>query len=167
MRRVGGESAFAQSIDRRAIIGAMALSEGLAHQIDITARTIFGEARGETGLVPLEAVAWVIRNRAESRDQNGHARWWGDTPAKVCQKAQQFSCWNADDPNLPVIQGATLDQPRFAECFGVACLVLGGTSIGDPTLGATHYHSDGIPAPWWVKTMTQTIKIGNHIFYKG
>lgn len=63
-----------------------------AGDIDILARTIYGEARGE----PWEgkiAVAWVVRNRAE------RGGWWGDTIREVCLKPWQFSCWNETDPN--------------------------------------------------------------------
>lgn len=142
---------------------------GLAHQIDITARTIFGEARGERGTLPLIAVAWVIRNRANARVGVGAGKpmWWGGTPAEVCLKRAQFSSWNPDDPNLPVIQAATLDQPRFAECFGIAALVLAGDALGpDPTYGATHYYSLGIPAPAWSPVMTETARIGAHRFLR-
>lgn len=140
--------------------------DGLSHQIDITARTIFGEARGEKGLDPLIAVAWVIRNRAEARDRQGRPNWWGDTPAHVCLKPAQFSTWNHDDPNLAVIEAATLDQPRFAQCYGVACLVLTGDDLVDPTQKATHYFAAGIPAPRWSVGMTQTVEIGHHRFFK-
>lgn len=140
----------------------------LSNDIEITARTIFGEARGERGTLPLVAVAWVIRNRAAARvgDGAGKPMWWGGTPAEVCLKAVQFSCWNPDDPNLPVIQAATLDQPRFAECFGIAALVLAGDSFPDPTKGATHYYALGIPAPSWASVLMETAIIGTQRFMK-
>lgn len=143
-------------------------SRGLGYQIDITARTIFGEARGERGTEPLVAVAWVIRNRANARVGVGAGKpmWWGGTPAEVCLKALQFSCWNPDDPNLGVIQAATLEQPRFAECFGVAALVLAGDTFPDPTKGATNYYRPGGPPPMWAATLLVTARIGAHVFLR-
>ena len=44
---------------------------------DIFAKTIFGEARGET-LAGQEAVASVILNRVKKSQQKGHC-WWGNT----------------------------------------------------------------------------------------
>ncbi|MGH3756111.1 MAG: cell wall hydrolase, partial [Pseudonocardiaceae bacterium] len=63
---------------------------------EVMGRTLYGEARGEPfdGLV---AVAWVIRNRAES------PRWWGRDVKGVCLHPLQFSCWNETDPNRKII----------------------------------------------------------------
>ena len=62
---------------------------------DILARTLWGEARGES-LAGQIAVAWTIRNRVN----DGKAKsWWGEGYAGVCQKPYQFSCWNKNDPN--------------------------------------------------------------------
>lgn len=141
---------------------------GLSYDIDLTARTIFGEARGEHGTLPLVAVAWVIRNRAAARVGEGAGKpmWWGSTPAEVCLKHAQFSCWNPDDPNLGIVQAATLDQRRFAECYGIAALVLAGDMFQDPTKGATHYYAMGISAPSWSATLMETARIGAHRFMR-
>ena len=56
------------------------------YDIDIVARTLFGEARGE-GPLGMRAVAHVIRNRV--RDKR-----WRDTYAEVCLRSKQFSAWN-------------------------------------------------------------------------
>ena len=63
-----------------------------ADDLDIAARTIWGEARGE-GPEGMRAVAHVIANRATK------GGWWGDTLWSVCLKPWQFSCWNLSDPN--------------------------------------------------------------------
>jgi spore germination cell wall hydrolase CwlJ-like protein len=48
---------------------------------DILARTLWGEARGET-LAGQIAVAWTIRNRVnDGKDKS----WWGEGYAGVCQ----------------------------------------------------------------------------------
>lgn len=64
---------------------------------DILARTLWGEARGESQ-AGMEACAWTIRNRV----LDGRAKsWWGEGYAGVCQKAWEFRCWNANVPNSP------------------------------------------------------------------
>ena len=69
---------------------------------DILARTLWGEARGES-LAGQIAVAWTIRNRVN----DGKAKsWWGEGYAGVCQKPYQFSCWNKSDPNFAYLSGA-------------------------------------------------------------
>lgn len=86
------------------------LASNQAEIVEILARTLWGEARGE-GVIGMEAVAWVVLNRRtvarqEARRQIqrfGHLRkryWWGDTILKICRKPYQFSCWNMDDPNM-------------------------------------------------------------------
>ena len=67
-------------------------------EVDVLARTIWGEARGE-GKEGMEAVASVILNRTEiAKRLDGY--WWGNTIIQVCQKPYQFSCWNKLDPNF-------------------------------------------------------------------
>jgi len=69
---------------------------------DILARTLWGEARGES-LAGQIAVAWTIRNRVN----DGNAKsWWGEGYTGVCQKPYQFSCWNSTDPNYLYLSGA-------------------------------------------------------------
>ena len=68
---------------------------------DILARTLWGEARGES-LAGQIAVAWTIRNRVkDGKDKS----WWGEGYASVCQKPYQFSCWNRNDPNFAYLSG--------------------------------------------------------------
>ena len=122
------------------------------------ARTIFGEARGEStnGQV---AVAWVIRNRADQPS------WWGRTITEVCRKPFQFSCWDPGDPNLHVIQAASESDPHFLKALGVAALVI-LRELSDPTGGATHYVATSIEPPDWTKQLVPTAHIGGHQFYR-
>ena len=129
-----------------------------AEDLDVLARTVYGEARGE-GLDGQVAVAWVIVNRTTHGQRFG-----GPAIVGVCLRPYQFSCWNADDPNLDVIRSASVEQPAFMQCFGVACLVLAG-ALPDPTMGATHYFADSIKAPKWVAGMEPRAKIGAHNFF--
>ncbi|WP_219097748.1 cell wall hydrolase [Pseudomonas sp. UMAB-40] len=131
--------------------------------IDILARTLWGEARGESQ-AGMEAVAWTIRNRVF----DGKAKsWWGEGYAGVCQKPWQFSCWNANDPNSPYLRGAKpIPAGEYKKALAAATAVVNG-SVPDPTGGATHYYATTMPKPpTWVKGATQTLKLGHHVFFK-
>ena len=131
--------------------------------LDILARTLWGEARGED-LIGQIAVAWTIRNRVfDGKDKS----WWGEGYAGVCQKPYQFSCWNKNDPNFGYLSGAKpIPFRELAQARIAADHVIAGTAP-DPTGGATHYYSTTMPkAPSWTKGATQTLKLGHHIFFK-
>lgn len=127
-----------------------------AHDIDVMARTLFGEARGEPqdGQV---AVAWTIVNRWRS------GKWFGALSiAGVCQKRKQFSCWNPDDPTYRSM--VTAGPTTLAPFVTIARDVLDG-KILDPTDGATHYFADSIATPKWAIGKTPTVKLGHHLFF--
>lgn len=126
---------------------------------DTLARTIYGEARGESHLGRV-AVANVIMNRVK------RPGWWGRSIPEVCQKPYQFSCWNKDDPNR---QKLLLVQPTdkvFAECLEIAKRAIAG-ELADVTGGATHYMVKSITDKIdWDDGMVQTADIGAHVFFK-
>lgn len=130
--------------------------------LDITARTIYGEARGEYrridgGLGALIAVGNVIHNRALfGRFGKGHAG--------VCLKPFQFSCWNKDDPNRNVIEQVTLDDGLFKLCREVAEGVI-SEKWPDLTRGSDHYHTRDV-YPYWSAKKQPEATIGRHHFYK-
>jgi len=132
--------------------------------IDVLARTLFGEGRGEP-LAGLYAIAWVVINRAK------RAPRWPGTVAGVCLQSKQFSCWNGSDANLPKLRAATLKQPAFLRCYGAAAIVLAG-SVHDLTRGADHYVTLALPAgartwpPAWSVRMQPTEDIGGHRFFR-
>jgi N-acetylmuramoyl-L-alanine amidase len=132
--------------------------------IDILARTMWGEARG-LGRDGMAAVGWVVKNRAAK------PCWWGHDIAGVCTKAAQFSCWNASDPNRAKLLAVTAADTGFATALAVADGIVAG-SVPDPTNGATHYHTVAKPewaAVWppdWTKSMRQTADDGHHVFYR-
>jgi hypothetical protein len=132
--------------------------ETITTEIDILARTIWGEARGESD-AGKAGVAWVVQNRAMI------GGWWGDDIVEVCLKPYQFSCWNHNDPNRKQMERLSANSnPPFQKCLEIARDVLKG-KIPDPTKGANHYHADYVK-PNWAKSENFTVQIGNHLFYK-
>lgn len=125
--------------------------------VDTLARTIWGEARGE-GRQGMEAVAAVVLNRVAK------PCWWGRTIETVCTKPWQFSCWNANDPNLAKLLSVTERDPQFKAALEIATLAEAG-ELPDPTNGATHYHTKAI-LPKWAEGKQPCAVIGNHLFYK-
>jgi spore germination cell wall hydrolase CwlJ-like protein len=123
--------------------------------VDVTARTLYGEARGQP-LDGIIAVASVVANRARRGV-------YGATPAEICLRPWQFSCWNARDPNRPIIERVQPGTFVFDVCRLVASLVLRGL-LPDPTGGATHYHTKGV-APDWSRGKTPSAVIGDHLFF--
>lgn len=126
-------------------------------EIDVMARTLYGEARGE-GYEGLVAVANVILNRSI------RPSWWGNDIISVCKKPWQFSCWNTNDPNREKLEKITSRNKKFKECLKVSKDIILG-NLEDNTNGATHYHTKSI-MPYWVKKNKPCAKIGNHLFYK-
>lgn len=130
--------------------------------IDFLARTIWGEARGES-VRGMEAVACVILNRAAISKRRRNY-WWGNDVTSVCLKPFQFSCWNEGDPNREKLLAVTESDPQFAICLRIAKRALGG-ALPDITNGATHYHAKGC-SPSWAREMQPCAEVGRHLFYR-
>ena len=131
--------------------------------IDVMARTLWGEARSE-GVKGKEAVAHVILNRLEYAKNNGGEYWWGNSIVTVCQRPYQFSCWNLSDPNRAQIIALDTSDIHFATCMRIAQRAVYGQLGADTTGGATHYHTVDI-LPVWARGQTPTAIIGRHKFY--
>lgn len=131
------------------------------HDLDILAKTLWAEARGE-GMAGMIAAGWTIRNRV---DDGRFKSWWGEGYAGVCQKPWQYSCWNKDDPNYQFLSGAKpIPQKQYLAAMEAAKAVIVGTV--DPTGGATHYYSTSMQTPpKWAAAGRKTVQIGRHIFY--
>lgn len=131
-------------------------------EIEIMAKTIYGEARGEYyhkngGLKALEAVGHVIMNRSLATSL---------PISSVCLRPWQFSCWNIGDPNRKIIENVTLDDPIYRICFVIAKRIACG-ELADITAGATHYYSTHLKKiPYWARDKKPTVKIGRHLFFK-
>jgi N-acetylmuramoyl-L-alanine amidase len=140
-----------------------------SQDIDITARTLYGEARGE-GKQGIIAVACVIVTRAmiaaDYMDAHGepHPLFGDGSLASACQAPLQFSCWNKDDPNLKVIKSVTTSDPVFSMAVGIATEAE-NDQLDDITDGATHYYAKGSPMPEWAKGKTPCVVIGSHLFF--
>ncbi len=135
---------------------------GIDPATDSLARTIYGEARGET-TQGKEAVAAVVMNRVRRAQETGGRYWWGATVEEVCRRPWQFSCWNADDPNRKKLEAVTPANKAFQACLRIAGQAIAG-KLKDPTGGATHYHAWTI-RPTWAKAKTPSAEIGGHLFY--
>ena len=121
---------------------------------------IFREARGST-MTAKVAIWWVLRNRAS----DPRARW-PKTIAGCVTQPFQFSSFNKGDPNslLFPMQNHVADWEAWQDCLSAVTVSIGG----DPTDGATNYHSipDGEPLPAWADPAKLTVTIGPFKFYK-
>jgi N-acetylmuramoyl-L-alanine amidase len=145
-----------------------------AADVDIMARTLYGEARGSTRDDRL-ACGWVIRNRAVIATQfmqkfrRRHPNFGDGSLAAVCLDPFDFSCWNKNDPNRSkldrLILPGSLNDKVFFECMMCAMMVIDGT-VSDPTFGSTHYHTVAMGWPKaWGERKNPVITIGAHAFY--
>ncbi|OJX13204.1 MAG: hypothetical protein BGO77_08520 [Caedibacter sp. 37-49] len=134
--------------------------------IDVLARTIYGEARGEYkrpdgGIASLIAVANVVMNRLKAKT------WYGMTVKEVCQKPFQFSCWNKQDPNRALITSSKVQEdPLFMTCQQVAQQVV-AEQWPDLTRGSDHYYATSLSKPpVWSEKVQPRLKLGQHIFFQ-
>lgn len=128
---------------------------------DVLARTIYGEARGES-VSGMEAVASVVLNRVAFSNRHGRY-WWGNTIADVCQHPWQFSCWNQNDPNYRLLSKISDTDLIFCICKRIAGRAVSGL-LEDKTNRATHYHTRNV-WPAWAKGKIPCAEIGHHFFY--
>jgi len=143
-------------------------------EMDILARTIYGEARGESADGKI-AVGCVIVNRAklgakyrEQKDKR-HPLFGNGTLQDAAQRPWQFSCWNSNDPNRDKLMAVQAGDVHFDRCRAAAERAVTGYDITD---GATHYHTlqrpNGVKQwpPAWAVGARKTKEIGQHVFYK-
>ena len=141
---------------RAGVVAEAAINED--RQVDTMARTIWGEARNQ-GTAGMQAVANVIMNRV------ARGGWYGATPAEVCKKKYQFSCWLPSDPNYQKLLNVDESDANFRQAKNIATLAI-NDNIGDITGGATEYHTKAIKPNWDYSKLQKTASIGDHIFYK-
>lgn len=161
-----------------------------AQEIDVLARTIWGEARGEALLGQI-AVAWIVLNRARADIRaDGKPDWWGEGIVGVACTPWQFSCWNANDPNLPKLRAVGFDDAAFRMAYAVAVCTsdlawrgwqpanandtasngaMLAASFLDPTDGAVAYMAEWLfksNPPDWAKGRDPHVRIGAHVFWR-
>lgn len=130
--------------------------------LDILARTLYGEARGE-GYRGMQAVANVIMNRVAMAAHHPH---FGDgTPAGACKAPWQFSCWNPNDPNINIINSVDSQDSIFATALQIASDAINNI-LTDVTMGATYYYAIGSPTPVWAQGKNTCARVGKHLFFK-
>ncbi|MCE9565861.1 MAG: cell wall hydrolase [Planctomycetes bacterium] len=138
------------------------------HDIDIIARTICGEARGE-GQSGMEDVACVIMTRTNiakqylAKHDKPHSLFGDGSPASACLRPYQFSCWNKGEPNRAIIEALGPEKAIFRQAMNIAQDAAAG-KLHDRTRGATHYKVIGSPANWAVGR-TPCFTEGRHEFY--
>ncbi len=147
----------------------------MVDEVDILARTIYGEARGES-IAGKVAVANVVLNRAlkarkfkENKIAEGSHTFGNGTVSSACLRRLQFSCWNEKDPNYAKVQNVKATDLTFSECITIARLATAGLLV-DNTHNSTHYHalSIGFPSSWKKfedPDPSPAVIIGGHAFY--
>jgi N-acetylmuramoyl-L-alanine amidase len=135
----------------------------MTHQdIDILARTLYGEARGEysqVGPAAFIAIANVVMNRFQEKKK------YGSSLEEICLKPWQFSCWNKNDPNFPLLQDEYLNEDTL---FRIAQNTARKVSYGlwpDLTRGSNHYHATHCQ-PSWIQAGKLRLRLGGHMFYR-
>ena len=125
--------------------------------LECLALNAYFEARSE-GYVGMKAVSHVVMNRVADPA----------FPSTVCAVVKQgyskaprceFSWWCDGKSDTP------LDEHAWTTANWTAWQVQEGWFATDITYGALWYHADYVD-PWWNKSMTKTVKIGRHIFYR-
>jgi hypothetical protein len=134
------------------------VSQHDATAIDVMARTIWGEARGE-GRAGMEAVASVICRRAK------FPRWWGHDIRSVCLAPSQFSCWLPSDPNRAKLEAVDSSDEDFVVAMDVAEKAVADL-LSDPTHDADSYANLSVSHPRWADAAKQTAIIGHHTFFR-
>lgn len=136
---------------------------------EIMALTIYAEARGEI-LGGKLAVGTVILNRVKHRD------WDGKNVRDVCLLAKQFSCYNPDDAQRPILVKLASDMAgnvELKDCMAIAIGLLKGNIRQDKDLVKNKccQYLNPKTAPEarerWIRAGMKSIKIiGNHEFFK-
>ena len=119
------------------------LNAGFSTNLNLLARVVYGEARGEpyTGQV---AVAAVVLNRVKSSS-------FPNTVAGVVYQSGAFDCVSDGQINLTPNQSA----------YNAARDALNGW---DPTYGCLFYYNPRTATSKWMLSRTVKLNIGNHAF---
>jgi N-acetylmuramoyl-L-alanine amidase len=131
--------------------------------IEILALTIYGEARGEA-IEGQIAVGCVIRNRTGVNNSY----------KEVCLAPKQFSCWNINDPNYPVLtklgqellNDVYISDSILRQCDWIAEGITANVIL-DNTHGSKNYITNKLlkeNPPDWAKRLKIVGVIGDQTF---
>lgn len=127
--------------------------------LDITARTIYGEARGES-LKGKIMVAENIINRTQAH-RAGKFGPAGNNMADTALKSQQYSAWNSDDPNRSKMLALSTNDPEYKKARQAAMIALAGTNY---TNGSLYYATNPTKRPYQGQVSARE---GSHTYYLG
>lgn len=113
--------------------------------VNLLARLIYGEARGES-YVGQVAVGAVVMNRIKSAS-------FPNTMSGVIY--QRFAFTAVDDGQINLTPNATARKAALDAMNG-----------WDPTYGAIYYYNPATATSSWIFTRKTTVTIGNHVFAK-
>ncbi len=113
--------------------------------INLLARLIYGEARGES-YVGQVAVGAVVMNRIKSAS-------FPNTMSGVIYQSYAFTAVN--DGQINLTPNATARKAALDAING-----------WDPTYGAIYYYNPAVATSQWIFTRQTTVTIGNHVFAK-
>ncbi len=134
----------------------------LLSELDIAARTLWGEARGED-YIGRRAVANVFFNRWKTT--HGQFRK-DDTLATSCLRHVQFSVWNANDPNFKKMFEIDYNNADLLMCLQIVLEVINEDGKGDITNGARHYYSKSMSSPpSWAIGQEPSFETEGHLFF--
>jgi hypothetical protein len=165
------------------MVNASTLKPITANDIVTMAKTIYGEARGES-LAGQIAVGYTITKRAQiaadhvARHGGPHSHYGDGSLAAVCKAPRQYDCWDPGDNNFIKLVALTLDDAEFQTALYAAIGVV-QRLVPNTLPEATHYYNpkrvrrtpawvtgvpahDGKPA---VPPAHFDSAIGNHRFY--
>lgn len=127
---------------------------------DILARTIYGEASNQSDAAK-QGVGATVRNRVN----DPLSFPYGFSYAAQCQASGQYDCWTPGSANFNRMQGATMDDSAFQDCYTIAGNIISG-ALADNTGGATMYHDTSIATPASWSRYVFTVQIGAFLFFK-
>lgn len=137
------------------------VEEAAAQELDVVARTIWGEA-GDLGEDAMRAVAAVIATRRR------FGKWWGRSATEVCLRSYQFKCWDVSSPAIDRLRSIGVDNESFRLASSLAKKALDPACgiTPDRSKGATHYHPEWVvPVPEWARGKESCYRVGGLCFY--
>lgn len=118
---------------------------------EYVARTLYGEFPRHKKQY-LEATAWIIRNRVESK-------YFPNSYKDVTTDPNQFSSWNKNDPNYKRVSNPNVKDPKYQRALRIARVVLSAPASKNPIPNIYHYYSPrsmvGGKEPPWAKKGTK------------